>query len=638
MASDTSLVFDLVARDRASAQLDSMKEKFGQASAAIGAGVAAALGTGIAANLNLGDAQATLVSQLDLTGDQASRVANLSGQVFKTGFGGGIEEVNAALSGVITGVGDLGKTSDKELKEMSVEALALAKTFELDVGESTQAAGQLIKTGLAKNGAEAFDILTQGARALPAAMRGDLPSILNEYSTQFRRVGLDGTTAMALLAQGVKGGARDIDQVADAIGQFGELALAGGKPVEEAFKSIGLNATDMAKKIGAGGPQAQMALQMTLDALRGTKNEQVKLNAATALFGDPGTVMADALFTLNPATAAAATGMDKTAGAADRMTKNLNSPALQLEKLKRVAMTELAEIGGHVVKFAMDHETYMKPVAITLGVIAATVLAVKAGMLAWSAAQAVWTAATTVATGAQWLWNAALAASPITLTIIAVLALAAVFVVLWQRSETMRAIVTGAWSAIWGFLQAIGGWFTGSFVPWVTGAWSAISGGASKLGRDIQGMWNGLVGWLSGLPGRVTGAVRGMWDAIPGGFKAALNGVIGKWNGLSFKVGGGSFMGVSIPSFTLSTPDIPYLAKGGHIMRAGTAMVGERGPELVHLPTGASVTPLTRGGGMGGAVRVIFDFTGADGDMKRFIRRIVRVDGRGSVQVAFGSS
>ena len=42
---------------------------------------------------------------------------------------------------------------------------------------------------------------------------------------------------------------------------------------------------------------------------------------------------------------------------------------------------------------------------------------------------------------------------------------------------------------------------------------------------------------------------------------------------------------------TIGTPDIPLMAAGGLIRAAGAAIVGERGPELVTLPRGASVMP-----------------------------------------------
>lgn len=45
------------------------------------------------------------------------------------------------------------------------------------------------------------------------------------------------------------------------------------------------------------------------------------------------------------------------------------------------------------------------------------------------------------------------------------------------------------------------------------------------------------------------------------------------------------------PPGTISTIRLPHLASGGSIISSGLAMVGERGPELVSLPQGASVIP-----------------------------------------------
>jgi hypothetical protein len=44
----------------------------------------------------------------------------------------------------------------------------------------------------------------------------------------------------------------------------------------------------------------------------------------------------------------------------------------------------------------------------------------------------------------------------------------------------------------------------------------------------------------------------------------------------------------------ISTPQIPTFANGGTMGRSGPAIVGGRGPEMVSLPTGAQVTPITR--------------------------------------------
>ena len=52
---------------------------------------------------------------------------------------------------------------------------------------------------------------------------------------------------------------------------------------------------------------------------------------------------------------------------------------------------------------------------------------------------------------------------------------------------------------------------------------------------------------------------------------------------------------------------LPGLAEGGDVIRGGSAVVGEDGPELVKLRAGAQVTPLDgSGGGSGGGMTIIF--------------------------------
>lgn len=54
---------------------------------------------------------------------------------------------------------------------------------------------------------------------------------------------------------------------------------------------------------------------------------------------------------------------------------------------------------------------------------------------------------------------------------------------------------------------------------------------------------------------------------------------------------------ISVPNnIDLPTLPIPELATGGVLTQGGTVLVGERGPELLNLPTGAKVTPLDKAG------------------------------------------
>lgn len=110
-----------------------------------------------------------------------------------------------------------------------------------------------------------------------------------------------------------------------------------------------------------------------------------------------------------------------------------------------------------------------------------------------------------------------------------------------------------------------------------------------------------LVDFFRGLPGSISRAVSGAFDGLWQAFRGAINNIIGAWNNLRFPsvtVGGGDPLGPFGPSLPQTTiggwdlPNIPFLQRGGIIQRAGAAVVGDRGPELLSLPAGAMVQPL----------------------------------------------
>lgn len=195
---------------------------------------------------------------------------------------------------------------------------------------------------------------------------------------------------------------------------------------------------------------------------------------------------------------------------------------------------------------------------------------------------------------AQWILNAAMSANPIFLIIAALVALGVAFVVMYNKVGWFRA---GVQAAMHGVVAAFN---------WVKNA-------AISVFNWIKGNWPILVGVLAGPFGvavaliithfdKVKGAaqsvfntVKSIFGKIPGIIKGIFTGAVG----LASDVGRGiaDWLNANTPfgdkvhvgpvSFTL-----PALAEGGLISQGGTALVGERGPELVTLPTGAAVMPL----------------------------------------------
>lgn len=83
-------------------------------------------------------------------------------------------------------------------------------------------------------------------------------------------------------------------------------------------------------------------------------------------------------------------------------------------------------------------------------------------------------------------------------------------------------------------------------------------------------------------------------SSLTSGIKAALNGLISTVNRAIDKINSMiKAFNAKSPIDAPTIPRIPALARGGNIISRGLALVGERGPELLELPQGARVMPLS---------------------------------------------
>ncbi|WP_431784322.1 phage tail tape measure protein [Streptomyces chumphonensis] len=289
-----------------------------------------------------------LAAQLGLSEKDNARLGKISGAVFAKGYGESVGQVNDSLRALAQNGVAAVNAPQKDLKALSASALNLAETFDAGVGESARAAGQLIRTGLAKDGKEAFDLITRGFQT--GADKGeDLLDTLNEYGTQFRDLGLTGKQSIGLLTQGLKAGARDSDTVADALKEFAIRAKDGSDTTKAGFDAIGLSASQMAQTFAKGGPEAGKALDQVLDRLRGIEDPARRSEVAVALFGTKAEDLQQSLYALDPSSAEDALG--RVGGAAKRMGDTLHDNAsARIERFKRTAMQGLVTfIGGYVI-------------------------------------------------------------------------------------------------------------------------------------------------------------------------------------------------------------------------------------------------------------------------------------------------
>jgi hypothetical protein len=310
--------------------------------AAAGALAGAALIKGVQVSMEREAATDKLGAQLGLSPAKAAEFGKVAGRLYTDAFGESIADNTAAIRAVWTsGVLPTDATS-AQLEDLTAKAMTFADVMERDVTASARAAGQMVRTGLAKDGAQAFDLLSR-AMVVGGDHAGDLLDTVSEYSTQFRSLGLDGPKALGMISQALGAGARDADTAADAIKEFAIRSKDAGDPnVAKAYKDLGLNAKDMFRTFAEGGPDADEAMATVIDRLRNMEDPVARNATAVALFGTKAEDLQTALFAIDPTTAVEALG--KVEGATDDLGTAYDNNATKVESFKRRAEQALGDI------------------------------------------------------------------------------------------------------------------------------------------------------------------------------------------------------------------------------------------------------------------------------------------------------
>lgn len=477
-----------------------------KAKALAGAAIAgAAIGKALTDAIDQANVKSTLQAQLGATGKDADRYGKIAGKLYTKGITDNFQEGADAIKAVVSAGLAPPDATNKQLQGIAQKATDVSKVFGQDLGGVTNAVAQMVKTGLAKNSTEAFDIITRGFQT-GADKGGDFLDTINEYSTQFRKVGLDGSTSLGLINQALQNGARDSDIAADAIKEFSIRAVDGSDTTAAGFKALGLNADDMAAKFGKGGKTAATALDTTFDRLRGIKDPIKRSQAAVALFGTQAEDLGDALYAMDPSKAVDTIG--KVGGSAQRLGKTIHSgPTHELEVFIRTikqkftdavasvgipailgladAVKEVAKWAGSAWDWIADVSPWLAPFAVLVTGLAVAInaQAIASGIstaITWAQVTALSVAAgaTGLLSTAMGILNTIMALNPIVLVVVALLALGTAFYVAWQKSETFRDIVKAVWGAI---------------VDAAITAKDAILDALSWIGDKASSLWNDYI-------------------------------------------------------------------------------------------------------------------------------------------------
>lgn len=141
------------------------------------------------------------------------------------------------------------------------------------------------------------------------------------------------------------------------------------------------------------------------------------------------------------------------------------------------------------------------------------------------------TAITRVWTAVQTVMNVVMAANPVALVVLAIAALAAGFIYLWNTNKGFRDFFIGAWKAIQRAAGAVASWFTGTLLPAVAGFVAGVRANIAKA-----------IGFVTGIPGKIRAAVTGFAELLVNAGRAIIDGFLrglkAAWDGVTGFIGG----------------------------------------------------------------------------------------------------
>lgn len=272
---------------KASTGMEKFKSIAGGTAKAIGAGMlaagtaAVAVGTmAVNSAVSMDQAMNDFIASTGKGTEEVERYQNVLENIYANNYGEDFQDIADAMKLVTKNLGDM---DDSALQSVTESAFALRDTFEYDLSESTRAAKAMMdQFGI--SGDEAMNLIATGAQN-GLDYSGELLDSISEYSVQFAKVGLDAGDMFKIFQQGAETGAWNLDKVGDAIKEMSIRVIDGSDTTKEGFKTIGLNADEMASKFAAGGESAKEAFQQTVEALATIEDPLAQDAAGVALFG-----------------------------------------------------------------------------------------------------------------------------------------------------------------------------------------------------------------------------------------------------------------------------------------------------------------------------------------------------------------
>lgn len=572
--------------------------------------------------------------------DEMGKYKDMINNVYKDNFGESINDVAEAMATVNQNMSYL---DDSALQRCTEYAYTLSDTFDVDVAESTRAADALIKH-YGVSAREAFNLMTQGMQS-GLNFSDELFDNIDEYSVQFKKLGLDAEDMFSVFANGAQNGAFNLDKIGDAVKEFSIRAIDGSDTTKQGFEALGMNADEMAQKFGAGGKTAKEAFNEVIEGLASMDDPVAQSAAGVNLFG---TMWEDLGPQVITSMSTASDAIDKNKESVEELV-NVKYDTLSgaLGGLWRTIQVDVLQpIGNQLIPYVTkgindiqkftDKWNKLGPATqktiVKFAAVAASVGPVLLGFGKVSSGIGTVISnfgkaggAITKLTGASGFSGIAkIMKGPFGTAAFAAAAAALLIYKNWDRIAPILQKTGDRFAEFWKtvkpqlepfieFVEKIASYLEETFGPVVEEifnfAGEFIVGTFDTIGVAIDAlltMFEGIISFLSGVfktdwesvwngcKEFVGTAFSGLADMVKVPINAVIsivNGAISKINSIHFTVpewvpgiGGKGWEGLNIPQ-------IPTLAKGTDNWQGGIVQIGEKGGEIVDLPSGSRVYP-----------------------------------------------
>ncbi len=461
-----------------------------------------------------------------VTAEQAKKLGDVAVSVYKNNFGENLASVSATVVGVNQTLGLQGD----ELKRVTEGVVAITDSFGSQGAEvnNVMRAVLAMKTsfpGMTEQ--QALDTIAAGFRNGLGASQDYLDTLI-EYPGQFASMGMSADQMNAILIGGMKNGIMNTDMMADAFKEMGIRILdntsKGDKGFKELAASTGMSQTQikaLTDGITAGGPKASESVMKIVQSIMAIKDPVAQQTAGVEVFG---TKWEDWKGKVGNAIVGANGNMVSHEGAIDALNAKYGGMGTTLEGWKRQFETsvigslgELGPVAGSAIEVAGNVGTAimgLKALGLSFSLTGITT--------AFTSLAGVLSGAVTAAIGGVQAALAFLAANPIVLVVIAVVALVAIIIYNW---DTIKEYTIKAFSAISDFLGKTWDWIKDVFGK----AWAWISDITTKA---LDVMYNLFLNWT------IPGLIIKHWETIKNIFtvgwmfvkelcKAALDLIVG---------------------------------------------------------------------------------------------------------------